>query len=304
MLYVMGAPRCGSTVLDNILNEVDGVFSSGELRFLFERSQQGRFCGCGKSFAECEVWSPVLARVMGSHREAGSQQAIQRQRAFSGTVRTWQLLHQIAHGSVSDEIRDHARLMEQLYVEVGNVTGSRVIVDSSKRPWDAALLSLMKDVSPFFVHLVRDPRAMAFSQSKAKANPDRNQAAVIPATSIAKSALQWLRRNLAADAVRRAQSNDRSMLINYHTFCSQPRGVVRAITRFIGEGEAELPFADDHTVTLGGNHTVSGNPDRFRTGLVAVREDNRWMEQMPTRDRIVVNALTGAFRGRYLKPSM
>ena len=63
VLYVMGAPRCGSTVLDNILNEVDNFFSAGELRFLWQRMDQGRFCGCGRSFESCEVWAPVLEKV-------------------------------------------------------------------------------------------------------------------------------------------------------------------------------------------------------------------------------------------------
>ncbi|MEA2507375.1 MAG: hypothetical protein QOH48_1993 [Actinomycetota bacterium] len=286
-------------MLDNILNEIPGFFSAGELRFLLERLRQHRFCGCGKSFSQCEVWSKVLTELLGAGQELALEQAISRQKAISGTWRTWQLLHQVSRRNVPAGVHDHVRLMSQLYKATGTVTGARVIVDSSKRPWDAVILGLIEDVSPFFVHLVRDPRAMAYSQSKVKANPDRNQPAVMAPTAASRSALQWIRRNLAADAVRKAQPEGRSLLVNYHTFCSQPIEVVRAITELVREGEARLPFVDDHTVSLGGNHTVSGNPDRFRTGLVAVREDNKWIEEMSPRDRIVVTALTQAFRARY-----
>jgi hypothetical protein len=299
VLYIMGAPRCGSTVLDNILNEVVGLFSAGELRFLWQRMDQGRFCGCGKSFETCAIWAPVLERVAGSDPAATAKLAMTRQKQVSGTWRTWQLLHQIAKGTVPTETRSHAELMGNLYEAIRAVTGAEVIVDSSKRPWDAALLSCIPNVSPYFVHLVRDPRAMAYSQSKVKANPDRNQPGVMAPTGISASAFQWIRRNLAADAVRRAQSSDRSLLIDYHDFCSQPRAMIGAITALVGQPGTRLPFSGDHTVSLGGNHTVSGNPDRFRLGEVPVREDNRWKDEMPRRDRMLVTSLTMPLMLRY-----
>jgi Sulfotransferase family len=299
VLYIMGAPRCGSTVLDNILNEVDGFFSAGELRFLWQRLYQERFCGCGKAFGKCEVWSRVLEKVAGSGEDVDPRRAMDRQKAISGTWRTWQLLRAVDKGTVSPEIKAHAHLVSRLYGAIRDVTGARVIVDSSKRPWDAALLSAMEGVTPFFIHLVRDPRAMAYSQSKAKANPDRSQAAVMAPTRISVSAFQWIRRNLTSDAVRRSQPAARSLLIDYHDFCTEPRDVVKAITALVGEADVELPFSDDHTVRLGGNHTVSGNPDRFRTGLVPVREDDRWKKEMPGRDRLVATALTAPLMRHY-----
>jgi hypothetical protein len=268
---------------------------------LWQRLYQERFCGCGKAFEECEVWSRVLEKVAASGEDLNPQQAMNRQKAISGTWRTWQLLHQVAKASVSRDIQAHAELVSRLYGAIRDVTGARVIVDSSKRPWDAALLGAMEGVSPFFVHLVRDPRAMAYSQSKVKANPDRSQAAVMASTRISESSFQWIRRNLTADAVRRGQPADRSMLIDYHDFCMEPRAVVKAITALVGETDVALPFSDEHTVRLGGNHTVSGNPDRFRTGLVPVREDNRWKKEMPGRDRFVATVLTAPLMHHYVR---
>ncbi|HEX3328081.1 MAG TPA: sulfotransferase [Actinomycetota bacterium] len=292
VLYIMGAPRCGSTVLDNILNEIDGFFSAGELRFLWQRLHQERFCGCGKAFGDCEVWSRVLEGLAGDGVDLSASKLMSRQKAISGTWRTWQLLHQIRKGDVSPEIQAHGQLTSTLYQKIRAVTGARVIVDSSKRPWDAALLGSLTDVSPFFIHFIRDPRAMAFSQSKVKANPDRGQPGVMAPTAISSSALQWIRRNLSADAVRRAHPDDRSMVIGYQEFCSKPRDIVEEITALVGEAESKLPFSDDHTVNLGGNHTVSGNPDRYRRGPVPIREDNRWKDQMPGRDKTIVSLMT------------
>jgi Sulfotransferase family len=301
VLYIIGAPRCGSTVLDNILNEIDGFFSAGELRFLWQRMDQGRFCGCGKAFETCEIWAPVLEKVAGSDPAATARVVMARQKRVAGTWRTWQLLHRMAKGTMSAEALAHADLMGSLYEAIRTVTGAGVIVDSSKRPWDAALLSAVPNVEPFFVHLVRDPRAMAYSQSKIKANPDRSQPGTMAPTGISASAFQWIRRNLAADAVRRAEGPGRSMLIDYHDFCQCPREMIGAITALVGQEDTALPFSDDHTVTLGGNHTVSGNPDRFRLGQVPVREDNRWKDKMSRRDRSWVTALTLPLMLRYSK---
>ena len=62
VLYIAGTGRSGSTVLANILGEVDGVFAAGEVRYLWQRGlKEGRLCGCGLPVRECPVWSKVLA---------------------------------------------------------------------------------------------------------------------------------------------------------------------------------------------------------------------------------------------------
>ena len=37
VLYVAGAGRSGSTLLDNLLGQIPGFFSAGELRYVWER---------------------------------------------------------------------------------------------------------------------------------------------------------------------------------------------------------------------------------------------------------------------------
>jgi hypothetical protein len=56
--------RSGSTILDNALGAMDGFFSAGEIRYLWERGViKGWRCGCGRPVTQCPVWSVVLARV-------------------------------------------------------------------------------------------------------------------------------------------------------------------------------------------------------------------------------------------------
>src|SRR5580704_12095604 len=64
VLYIAGTGRSGSTLLANILGEVDGVFAAGEVRYLWQRGlTERRLCGCGVPVRECPVWSRVLAEA-------------------------------------------------------------------------------------------------------------------------------------------------------------------------------------------------------------------------------------------------
>ena len=62
VIHIVSAPRSGSTLLDMLLGSVDGFFSGGELRYLWQRGViQQRRCGCGLGISECGLWSNVLA---------------------------------------------------------------------------------------------------------------------------------------------------------------------------------------------------------------------------------------------------
>src|SRR5205085_6371000 len=64
VLFIMGWTRSGSTILDNVLGELDGFFSAGELHYLWERGLlENRLCGCGRVVPSCEIWSAVLAQL-------------------------------------------------------------------------------------------------------------------------------------------------------------------------------------------------------------------------------------------------
>ena len=60
LLYVGGAGRSGSTLLDLLLSEVPGMFAAGEVRYLWNRGvRDNELCGCGQSFLSCPFWSAV-----------------------------------------------------------------------------------------------------------------------------------------------------------------------------------------------------------------------------------------------------
>jgi hypothetical protein len=50
------------------------------------------------------------------------------------------------------------------------------------------------------------------------------------------------------------------------------------------------PVDASGAVTLTGNHTVAGNPNRFDTGSVKIRADDEWMRAMPRRQQLLLGS--------------
>src|SRR4029077_18987486 len=68
-------------------------------------------------------------------------------------------------------LREYAEVAGRLYRAIAAATGARVIVDTSKRTGDAALLRCLPGVGPRVLHVVRDPRAVAYSWSHRSGSP-------------------------------------------------------------------------------------------------------------------------------------
>ena len=65
---------------------------------------------------------------------------------------------------------------------------------------------------------------------------------------------------------------------------------------------ADGPFVSGDTVRLGTNHTLAGNPNRFRPALVRISDDDEWRSRMSRRDQRVIAAATLPFLLRYGYP--
>jgi hypothetical protein len=304
VLFLMGTSRCGSTILDNILGEIDGFFTGGEIRFLWERILQGRHCGCAARFVDCPIWSGIIQEGSGEQSpEQWAERVNQSQRGSARLKHTLRLVRTSARRAASREhLGFFLETMERLYEITARTTGARVIVDSSKRPSNGALLRLMSNVDPFIVHLVRDPRAVAYSQRQVKQNPDRQIPGKMPQTGPIESMVHWNATNTCGEVVRVRQGKHRSHLIRYEDFVAEPRSVIRKILNLIGEPDSKLPFLDAATVELSPNHTVSGNPSRFQSGPIQISKDDRWIKGLSRRDATLTSTLGGPLIVKYRYP--
>jgi hypothetical protein len=301
VLYVMGWGRSGSTLLGNLLGELDGFFHAGELRTIWALGLRGkRLCGCGVPLDKCPLWSAIL--MQGFDRLEGATDphtVAELQRQVLRGRHTPRLLQQLdGHRSRWPALDTYASIATRLYHAIAQVTGTRVIVDSSKRPADAMLLGHLAGIEPYYVHLVRDPRAVAYSWRRHKQSPGGGRRKEMLRYGTLTSSRNWLWVNVAAEAVRR-RHEERSVLLRYEDFVSWPRATIELIAGLAGEHPTRLPFIDDRTVRFRANHTAGGNPNRLTDRPVAIREDDEWLTHQPLVDRIIATAMSSPLLRRY-----
>jgi sulfotransferase family protein len=301
VLYIVGAGRSGSTILENILGQVPGFFAGGELRYIWERNfADNRLCGCGKAFHDCECWSEIIRRGFGGFEKVDYEGM---SRAFLRLTRTrhWpRLILGQYRQDTSPQMQDYLEQLQKLYRAIQDTTGCKVILDSSKFPSYALVLSRLPGVELSILHLVRDARAVAYSWRRRKAQPDSEKVRYMEQLSPSYSSLLWDTWNLAAQFSWGKQPN--YMRVRYEDFVQQPKRTVSEIISFMGEPPVGLAFQDDHTALLQPNHTVSGNPVRFNSGAVRLQLDSEWETNMKRSSRLVVTALTWPLLVRYGYP--
>jgi Sulfotransferase domain len=297
VVFVVGSGRSGSTLLDILLGQVDGFFSTGELHSLWWAGiLEGRRCGCGLAVTECPVWRDVITRTardgpVRSH----ARQVARLQAGLPGPVGAWAL----AGGrEVGRDLDRYGELLGETYRTIAETTGARVVVDSTKHPAVAALLPRLRGIRPYFVHLVRDPRGVAHSWSRRKPATDRYGTLEMERFYAGASAGRWLLEQAAAGALCRAHPGS-SLGLRYEDLARDPAAAVGKILSLVGEEPERAAFLARPQLHLRTTHTVSGNPVRLHSGPLRIALDDEWRSAMPRVRRWLVTALTSPFLLRY-----
>jgi hypothetical protein len=294
VLFIMGHGSSGTTILGNTLGEADGVFHAGELRTIWAEGLAGiQTCGCGLPLATCPVWSAVVRDGFGEP-SAGDIERFARMHRWTIRVRNTARILRARREHLGEwpALQSYAAVATRLYRSIGTITGARVIVDSSKRTGDAALLRLLPDVDPYLVHVVRDPRAVAYSWS--------NRSAEAPGQLA--TAGEWLAFSGIGEAVKWRLGRGRSLLVRHEDFVDAPATEVERILRFVGEAGAAPPVTGDRSVNFGENHTVAGHWSRFNRGAIDIRLATDWRSKQRPADRRLVTAVTFPLLPRYGYP--
>ena len=303
VLYVVGLGRSGSTILSNSLGQIGDCFSAGELNFIWRHNVvENRLCGCGRPFRECPVWTRVMEEAFGGMDGVDPREMMRLQSSGTRTRHIPLMLAPRGERVLKERLEKLLINYGRLYEAIGSVTGSRVIVDSSKEPAHGYAMSLVPGVDFRVVHLIRDSRAAAYSWLKKKPQPDTDTREHMVRFSPTKSSVLWNSWNSSAEALWR-RTPEKYLRLRYEDFVANPRKSLERILEFVGL-TAELPLTGEREVMLGVSHTVSGNPNRFETGAVELRPDREWMDNMQPRHRALVTALTFPLLRRYGYPTI
>lgn len=289
ILYIAGAGRSGSLLLNNILGQVPGFFGCGEMYHLYRTPLTQRYCSCGSLISECEIWKEILGRTVTADLSEWQKWMLGARNRFA---RTRYLMHWLVSPmreqllQLSEEYRHQLRA---LYLNIALATESKVMVDASKVATYAVLLSRVKDLEVYIVHLVRDARAVAYSWQRKKRVHTPVGEIEAPVVSPLHGMVRWIVHNLAVELCRRKLARP-YIRLQYEQVVHSPREAVTKLLNFIGETD-DLSFIQGRAVTMGIQHNVGGNPSRFQRGQVCLNLDNEWEKQMSRPSRALVTML-------------
>jgi hypothetical protein len=297
VLYIAGRGRSGSTILSNILAQAKGFFSAGELRLWHRRLKENRPCGCGHPLTHCEVWRSILGQAFAG-AEGIDQTVLDLHESRLRLPSQLLMLMKPNGRSGGGSIDAYAMQMEALYRAIQSTTGCQVVVDSSKSPLYAYLLGLMPNIDLYLIHLIRDSRAVAYSWERQARQTRGDDPLHRRQLDPVRSSLLWNIGNILTEYVAKRLGNP-FLQVRYEDFAASPRMTVESILRFVAEETSTLPFLTENKVLLNISHTISGNPNRFRTGPENLQPDNEWKTKMKPSQEALVTSLTLALLSRY-----
>jgi hypothetical protein len=290
IIYIAAHSRSGSTILDRILGQIDGGFTVGEIRNIWERSfLEDQLCGCKAKFSECPIWGDIVSHA-GFDRDT-ARNMYELGRDVDRFKRLPQIVNPTLRSRLLDEkMHEFQSGLKCIYSSIKAIVNPKVIIDSSKTASYAMHLHSLDDFDIHVVHLVRDARAVAFSRLQSKKRPEihwRNEFFAV--TPVYKTSLQW---NLINRSIEWLESLGSYSIVRYEDFATNPRAVVSKILKEILQEELDLSFMSDGKIKMGVDHTVSGNPIRFGTGDVELRNDDRWTRSLSEKDKNTVKVLS------------
>ena len=304
VLYIGGHGRSGSTILAQTLGQIPGFVNVGELWQIWYRGlRDNERCGCGQSFYSCEFWKAVGDEAFGGWenvdvgRMAEYRPYLQRPRYaphFALAAKT-----NVRSRKVNTLLEEWGPMIERLYRAIRTVSGAGVIVDSSKRFSYAVLLSLLPSADLRVVHLVRDSRAVSYSWGRTRESPAVVGGRFMPQLNPTQASRAWSIQNYSYGYLSRFARLSR---LRYEDFVSDP--TVYLAETLVGVGfDNEADKLHDvirgRQISLARDHTVSGNPGRFRTGSIELKPDEEWKVKMTGVDKNMVTALTAPLLLKY-----
>jgi hypothetical protein len=274
VLYIAGPGRSGSTVLGDLLGQASGLFHVGEATSLWQMGlDRAAPCGCGEPLGSCPVWKPILQHTFGDTENIDLQPIID---ARSQAPRSYQVPFLTLRNESTNKrnYEPYLKILSRLYHSIACVTKCEWIIDSSKIPSRAYLLTQIDGVEVYILHLIRDPRAVLYSWKRKAIEGFR----VKPTQNL----IGWNSRNIVVEFLCYKYGLNK-LCLRYEDFASAPESSIQQILQFIGTSNKNLEFISDSQAYLDTTHTVWGNPKRSKRGNIRIQVDNEWKSHLSLR---------------------
>lgn len=295
IVYIAGAGRSGSTILDIVLGANHKVLGMGELNNLFTSGwSNNEYCSCGQRANSCPFWGKVKTEWERDATITLSQYIHLQSKyiRFRSLPRLW-----LQKFSKSSQFKIFEYETIRLYRIIAETSDATVLVDSSKLPYRLLALKIM-GFNPGVVHLVRDGRAVLNSLKKEfKADLKAGVQNDINPKSTIRTAIFWL---LANNLTAHFRKNLRYILVKYEDFISDSIGELERIENAfsINLGDSKNLIANQKSIVKG--HTIAGNRLRMQKEIkIKSHPDESWREKVSSSSVKRFELIAGSLLSKY-----
>jgi hypothetical protein len=322
VLYIVGAGRSGSTILDIVLGNHPEIESTGELsnlilngwiggeslRWIERNKLRVPICTCGRrtdipevedATEACPFWSNVRHEWV---ERVDPRDDIESYPTLQDNFERYRRLPRLLRERrrPSSRFRSYARLTRALFESIRTVSGNPIIVDSTKAPVRALALSMVPGLDLRSVHNVRDVRGVMASRMKAFRKDPR--AGIMwdheghPAW---RTAARWVYINLVSEWVCAQLGPGRAVRVRHEDLHDNTRGTLGEIASLIGVDLTDVAEAASSGKSLQVGHNIGGNRTK-KSEIVALRTDTQeWRSALSASEQRLTWALTGWLMRRY-----
>jgi hypothetical protein len=295
-------PRSGSTLLDLMLGQFVGHCDVGELFYLWLSGVERNFrCACGEHFDKCPFWLEVGQKAYGGWSAVDLTEVRRLQRRVDATGRLLLIMKPALSPRFRRDLDRYIELITPLYRAVAEVSGASVVVDSTKRPSLAYILARAEGIDLRMVHVLRDPRGVAYSWSQVVELPEGTSTkGRMNQRSARLTARRWVTVNAMIAAL--ARRGTPRVTLRYEDLVRDPRtqlSRVAALTADVTGVTDPLEFLHGNEFEQAGSHAVAGGRIRMRSGPIALSLDEKWRREYGASRRRLVALMTWPLRRRY-----
>jgi hypothetical protein len=231
----------------------------GEISRVHELLERGSQCACGKSLAACPFWASALQDLrQTAPLVAWSKTSwLERGKLMRRVLATMTGISSLAPRTE----RQSAQALDVALSKLETQAGTSLLIDTSKEPSEFLRLTLLTSRAVVPVHLIRDPRAVAWSGFRRTG------------TDPLAIAGHWARLNRAIAWLRQLTPGFPWQVVRYEDFCLDTQSVSRRLLEAVGGRVETRPSKANHALGGSSGFTLEDSHD------IAI--DERWKAEMP-----------------------
>ena len=288
VIYITGWWRSGATILSRSLGTSKETVFAGELKDYWRiRFMKHDKCSCGERFPTCSFWQEVSNAHIKAFPSINFEELKNKFREiekWSNFLKLRKLINNNKRNYLKPILDKYVAHNEKLYEIISEITGGKIIIDSSRNPGRLLALLSSKKIEMYTIDIIRDPRASLNSLiQKDIRNVHENR------QNTFKNMINWDIKNLLGLNIMRKLDANESTYISYKNFTRNPGQVLEKLKNKLNLTLDYEKTNGKFSINLEAGHIFSGNRSRFNTGKITIKEDTNWEQQLSWYYKILIS---------------